>query len=75
MDGDACNAWCRSVNASNTNNFCLVNTDGSANNNNANNSWGLAPGFHKPIMGGSKEAAEKAARHPCERRDTAQAKA
>lgn len=37
----AANAWCRSVNSGN-NNFCLVNTDGSANNNNANNSWALA---------------------------------
>ena len=36
-------AWCRSVNSSNNNNFCLVNSDGSANNNNANNSWALAP--------------------------------
>ena len=35
--------WCRSVNSGNNNNFCLVNTDGSANNNNANNSWALAP--------------------------------
>ncbi len=41
----AANAWCRSANASNSNNFCLVNTDGSANNNNANNSWALAPDF------------------------------
>lgn len=39
----AANAWCRSVNSGNNNNFCLVNTDGSANNNNANNSWALAP--------------------------------
>lgn len=39
----AANVWCRSVNSSNNNNFCLVNTDGSANNNNANNSWALAP--------------------------------
>lgn len=35
--------WCRSVNSGNNNNFCLVNSDGSANNNNANNSWALAP--------------------------------
>ena len=42
----AANVWCRSVNATNTNNFCLVNTNGSANNNNANNSWAVAPGFH-----------------------------
>ena len=41
----AANAWCRSVNSGNNNNFCLVNTDGSANNNNANNSWALAPCF------------------------------
>ena len=33
------------MNASNTNNFCNVNTDGSANNNNANWSNGFAPGF------------------------------
>ena len=39
----AANVWCRSVNSGNNNNFCLVNTDGSANNNNANNSWALAP--------------------------------
>lgn len=44
-DGHACNWWLRSVNASNTNNFCNVNTDGSANNNNAYNSNGFAPGF------------------------------
>ena len=41
----ACFWWLRSVNASNTNNFCNVNTDGSANNNNAYNSNGFAPGF------------------------------
>ena len=41
----ACHWWLRSVNASNTNNFCNVNTDGSANNNNACNSRGFAPGF------------------------------
>ena len=41
----AANWWLRSVNATNSNNFCLVNTDGSANNNNANNSYGVAPGF------------------------------
>ena len=45
-DGTAANHWCRSVNSSNTNNFCLVNTNGNANNNNANNSWGEAPGFY-----------------------------
>ena len=45
FDGTAANHWCRSVYVGNTNNFCLVNTNGSANNNNANNSWGAAPGF------------------------------
>ena len=44
--GTAANHWCRSVYVGNTNNFCLVNTNGSANNNNANNSWGAAPGFY-----------------------------
>ncbi len=44
----AANVWCRSVNSSNSNNFCLVNTDGNANNNNANNSYGVAPGFRRP---------------------------
>ena len=43
--GTAANAWCRSVNATNTNNFCHVSTNGSASNNNANNSWAVAPGF------------------------------
>ena len=48
-DGSAGNWWLRSVNASNSNNFCNVNTSGSANNNNANNSNGFAPGFKKKI--------------------------
>lgn len=39
----AANVWCRSVNSGNSYSFCLVSTDGSANNNNANNSWALAP--------------------------------
>ena len=43
----AVNAWCRSVNASNSNNFCLVNTDGTAKNNNADNSRAVAPGFYR----------------------------
>ena len=43
--------WCRSVYAGNTDYFCRVNTNGSANNNNANNSWGVAPGFHNPARG------------------------
>lgn len=43
--------WCRSPNASNSNNFCNVNTDGSANNNNANNSLGVAPDFAHSLYG------------------------
>ncbi|MCR5084901.1 MAG: DUF6273 domain-containing protein [Succinivibrionaceae bacterium] len=41
----ACNWWVRSPNYNNANNFCNVNTDGSANNNNSRNSNGLAPDF------------------------------
>ena len=37
--------WLRSVYASSATSFCFVNTDGSANNNNAYNSNGFAPGF------------------------------
>ena len=37
--------WLRSANYNNNNNFCNVNTDGSANNNNARNAAALAPGF------------------------------
>ena len=40
---DPANWWLRSVNAGNSNNFCNVNTDGSANNNNSGNSNGVAP--------------------------------
>lgn len=48
----AANAWCRSVNATNTNNFCLVNTNGNPNNYNyAHYSWAVAPGFHNPARG------------------------
>ncbi|MDR3805801.1 MAG: bacterial Ig-like domain-containing protein [Dysosmobacter sp.] len=43
--GTAANVWCRSVYAGNTSNFCLVHTGGSASNNNAGSSWGVAPGF------------------------------
>lgn len=50
----ACNWWLRSVNATNTNNFCNVNTDGSANNNNANNSLGVASGFNATWTGISR---------------------
>ena len=38
--------WLRSPNASNSNNFVNVNTDGTVNNNNANYSLGFAPGFY-----------------------------
>ena len=41
----ACYWWLRSVYASHTNNFCIVNTDGSAGSDNACNSFGFAPGF------------------------------
>ena len=40
------NWWLRSPNYNNTNNFCNVNTDGSTNNNNANNSLALLAGFY-----------------------------
>ena len=42
----AVNWWLRSPNASNSNNFVNVNTDGTVNNNNANYSLGFAPGFY-----------------------------
>ena len=41
------NWWLRSVNATNTTNFCNVNTNGNANNNNASYSFGFAPGFEE----------------------------
>ena len=40
---DPASWWLRSVHAGNSNNFCNVNTDGSANNNNSGNSNGVAP--------------------------------
>ena len=43
--GTAAYHWCRSVYVGHTYNFCLVNTNGSANNLNAYLSWGAAPGF------------------------------
>ena len=43
--GTAAYAWCRSVYAANTNDFCLVNTNGYADNHHANYSWAVAPGF------------------------------
>lgn len=50
-----CNWWLRSPNASNTTNFCNVNTNGNANNNNAYNSNGFAPGFCLPSTEGRVE--------------------
>ena len=43
--GTAAYHWCRSVYVGHTYNFCLVNTNGSANNLNAYLSRGAAPGF------------------------------
>ena len=42
----AVNWWLRSPNASNSNNFVIVNSDGTVNNNNASNSNGVAPGSY-----------------------------
>ena len=43
--GTAANVWCRSVGSGGSNYFCRVDTDGSANNYYAYNSWALAPCF------------------------------
>ena len=43
--GTACNRWLRAVHATDGNVFCIVYTDGSASNGNANWSNGFAPGF------------------------------
>ena len=43
--GTAANAWCRSVDSSSSNIFCLVSADGSAGYGNAYSSYGVAPGF------------------------------
>lgn len=43
--GTAANVACRSVYATHSNNFCLLGNDGSASNTNADDSWGVAPGF------------------------------
>ena len=45
--GTAAYAWTRSAYSGNGSNFCLVNTDGTPNNNNADNSRALAPGFYR----------------------------
>ena len=39
----AANWWVRSPNRDNSNNFCCVNNNGDANNDNASNSNGVAP--------------------------------
>ena len=51
MFGSTANWWERSANYNNSNNFCNVNTNGNANNNNANNSYGVAPDFTRPLVG------------------------
>ena len=43
--GSAVYAWTRSANSGNSNNFCLVNTDGTPFSDSADSSWALAPGF------------------------------
>ena len=43
--GTAAYVWCRSVYAGGTSTFCLLRSDGGANHSNADNSWGVAPGF------------------------------
>ena len=45
------------MSATYTSNFRHVNTDGSNNNNNANNSLGFAPGFKSDDGAGTKAAA------------------
>ena len=56
--------WLRSPRSGNSNNFVNVNTSGNVNNNNANNSYGVAPGSSlgrqsnlraKSVQGGEKE--------------------
>ncbi len=42
-ENSANNWWERSPNYNNSSNFCNVNSDGTANNNNASNTNGLAP--------------------------------
>ena len=43
--GTAAGVWCRSVNSSDGNYFCLVNAGGSADYRGADYSWALAPCF------------------------------
>lgn len=43
--GAAANVACRSVYATTSSGFCLLDTNGTANGTNANISWGVAPGF------------------------------
>ena len=44
-DGDTTWRWLASPSASSTTAFCFVSGGGDANNNNASNSFGVAPGF------------------------------
>ena len=64
--------WERSPNYNNANNFCVVNTNGNANNNNSRNSNGLAPDFVKPEMAmGQQTVAQSRVKHDLyERRNT-----
>ena len=43
--GTAALAWCRSVDAANTNGFCRVHTNGNPDGGTAYGSWAVAPGF------------------------------
>ena len=43
--GTAAHVACRSVRATSSNNFCLLNNGGNASDATARNSWGVAPGF------------------------------
>ena len=47
----AASVACRSVFATNSYYFCLLNSNGLANYTYANYSWGVAPGFHNPERG------------------------
>lgn len=62
--------WERSPNYNNSNNFCIVNTNGNANNNNARNSNGVAPDFVNQKWSGSIVVAQRVNYDPYERRNT-----
>ena len=66
----AANWWERSPNSSNSTNFCNVNTNGNANNNNAYNSLGVAPDFVSQKWYGSNAVTRCRVNYdPYERRD------